>query len=402
MKDTPFSPGEIGGVKLPNRLLRSATDEGLATPEGAPLPALAQLYTRLAKGGVGGILTGQIAVTQAGRSHFASMCKLDDDALLPAYRALTEAVHACGVPVFAQLNHCGRQTRSCITGLPTVAPSAIRHKRFKKDMPQALTAIQITDIVHCFARAAGRALEAGFDGVQLHAAHGYLLSDFLSPAANQREDEYGGDTDGRCRILKEIFAAIHARVGSDFPVLVKINAEDAQPNGMRLSEAIQVSRRLQSYGAAAIEVSCGNAADGLSTSRGEKLPLPAALRYMYQYKKIPRPLRAAIGLLRPLTRSNFYPLSAYNLQAAAFIRQCVDIPVIVVGGVHDLADIRQAIASEQADFVALSRPLVCQPDFVARLAKGAQTQSKCLRCNYCMLALEAQPLRCLYGRLPKG
>jgi len=200
MMKTVFEPTVLAGFPLKNRIIRSATHEGMANEDGCPTEQLKGYYLRLAKGEVGAIITGYAGVQQNGKSPLYRMLMIDHDRFIAAYKAITDAVHERQTPIILQIAHCGRQTRSRITGEPTVAPSAIRDKFYNEDLPKELTEQEIDEIINNFVKAIERAKQAGFDGVQLHAAHGYLLSQFLSPYTNRRQDRWGGTTENRFRV----------------------------------------------------------------------------------------------------------------------------------------------------------------------------------------------------------
>jgi 2,4-dienoyl-CoA reductase-like NADH-dependent reductase (Old Yellow Enzyme family) len=380
-------------------MVRSATHEGMADEHGFPTESLKKLYVRMAKGEAGAIITGFAGVRADGKCAEPGMSMIDDDRSLPHYKELTDAVHAFGTPIILQIAHCGRQTRSKVTGFPTVAPSALRDGFFREDLPLALTAGGIEEIIDCFVSAIVRAKEAGFDGVQLHLAHGYLLSEFLSSHSNRRKDAWGGSTENKFRIVGQIFERAKERVG-DFPILAKLNAHDSRKNGMRVKEAIEIARQLEKAGCAAIEVSCGTAEDGLYFMRTKELPVDPILEYMPQFKKMPRLLKAvAKPLARKLIRQPS-PLVNYNVDAAIEIKASVRIPVGVVGGISDLADIKSIVEHNALDFASMSRAFIIEPDIVSKFKKGAQTTSKCIKCGYCAVIGEERPLKCYYGRMP--
>ncbi|NTW55098.1 MAG: NADH:flavin oxidoreductase, partial [Chlorobaculum sp.] len=284
-----FNPVNIGGIALRNRFIRSATHEGMASAEGAPLESLEKLYLRLAKGGVGAIVTGYAGVMQQGKCNFPGMLMMHDDALIPAYRRLVDAVHREGAPLVLQLAHCGRQTRSVVTGMCTVAPSPVRDPYYSEEVPHELTESEIRAIIDAFVSAAGRAKASGFDAVQLHMAHGYLLAQFLSPNANRRRDRWGGSLENRFRIISEILAGITRTLGN-YPVLAKINGYDGMRGGMRSGEAVKVAKMLEAAGCVAVEVSSGTIAEGLSIMRGERVPIDAVLAVNFKFAAIPKPL----------------------------------------------------------------------------------------------------------------
>lgn len=398
METNFFEKAELAGIKLKNRIIRSATHEGFADERGFPTEKLKTIYQKLAKGGVGAIVTGYAGVRQDGKSPFHRMLMIDSDESVPLYKDLVDSIHEFETPIILQIAHCGRQTRSRITGFPTVAPSAIRDKVYNEDMPHELTEEEIDNLIVSFAKAVERAKNAGFDGVQLHLAHGYLLSSFLSPSMNRRKDRYGGDTANRYRIIGEIFSQSRELIGN-YPIFVKLNAHDGQKNGMRVPEAVAIAKLLEESGCSGIEVSCGVADDGFYSSRSAKPPVDAVLAYNFRFSSAPSPVKT---LLKPVVRrmiGNYNPLYLYDVDAAHEIKKAVSIPITVVGGIRTTADIKEIFNEGKADFVAMSRPFILEPDLVNRFKEGKQEKSRCIDCCYCALAIEVQPLCCLYGKV---
>lgn len=399
MKDTIFEPASIGSIRLRNKIIRSATHEGMADKRGFPTEKLKNLYVRLARGGAGAVITGYAGIQADGKSPLLAMSMIDDDASIPAYKELTEAVHEHDTPIIMQLAHCGRQTRSKVTGLPTVAPSARRDSFYSEDMPEELSDTDINKIIDNFVNAIVRAREAGFDGVQLHLAHGYLLSEFLSSYSNLRHDKWGGSTKNKYRIVGEIFARARQRV-DDYPILVKMNGYDGRKNGMTPDEAGLLAEMLEKSGCAAIEVSCGVFEDGLSTMRGEKLPAEAAMTHNFKYKALPGLVKTIAAPILKTFMKQPKPLLKYNLEAAIQIKNRVNIPVIVVGGINNIHDIDEIINRRNIDFVSMSRPFISEQNIVYKFRNKKQTSSKCIMCNYCAIIGEERPLKCYYGKLP--
>jgi 2,4-dienoyl-CoA reductase-like NADH-dependent reductase (Old Yellow Enzyme family) len=394
-----FNAAPIGSIVLRNRFIRSATHEGMASAEGVPTESLEKLYVRLAKGGVGAIVTGYAGVMQQGKSNFPGMLMMHDDALIPAYRKVVDATHREGAPLIMQLAHCGRQTRSAVTGMCTVAPSPVRDPYYSEEVPHELTESEIRTIIDAFVKAVGRAKASGFDAVQLHMAHGYLLAQFLSPNTNRRRDRWGGTLENRFRIVSEILAGIARSIG-DYPVLAKINGYDGMPHGMRSDEAVKVAMMLEAAGCRAVEVSSGTIAEGLSIMRGERLPIDAVLAVNFKFASIPKPLKPLMSRILPVfAPKSSMPLRGYNLDVARIIKSAVSIPVIAVGGIHTLAEATQAIADGTTDFVSMSRPFIIEPALVKRYEEGRQQASRCTMCNYCTIMVEKEPLRCWNGRL---
>ncbi|MEI6758772.1 MAG: NADH:flavin oxidoreductase [Chlorobium sp.] len=397
-----FEPADIGGISLRNRFIRSATHEGMGDAEGAPMESLEKLYLRLARGGVGAIITGYAGVLPAGRSSFPGMLMMHDDALVPAYRRLVEAVHGEGVPIIMQIAHCGSQTRSAVTGLRTVAPSPVRDSFFSEEVPQELTEEGIREIIDAFVNAATRVRAAGFDGVQLHLAHGYLLAQFLSGYTNRRRDRWGGSLENRFRIISEIMKGIRHRLG-DYPVLAKMNGYDGMKGGMRSDEAVKVAMMLEASGCSAVEISSGTISEGLAVMRGPKIPSDALFAANFKMTALPKMLRPGMARILPLIApASPKPYRSYNLEAATLIRKAVSIPVVLVGGIHTLEDASRAISDGAADFVSMSRPFIIEPSIVKKFGEGDQDASRCTMCNYCAIMIEKEPLRCWNGRLPQS
>jgi len=392
-----FEPSSLSGIRVKNRIVRSATHEGIADEEGRPTEALIALYTRLAKGEVGAIITGEAGVQRNGRSSANVSLMIHRDDFIEDYRRVAIAVHRYGTPILLQLQHCGRQTNAKTIGGTPVAPSSLRDKVYREERPKALSEDEIEEIIENFIRAIERAKEAGFDGVQLHGAHGYLLSEFLSPHTNRRRDRWGGSIENRFRILGEIYRGARQRVGS-YPILVKLNAYDAQRNGIRLNETLIVASMLEGVGCSGIEVSCGTFEDGLNTIRGPNLPLDAVFAFIPKYRDLPFLKKKALTLVAPLLIKRHRPLENYNVPAAEAIKRRVRIPVIVVGGIKRFKDIEDIITQGRADYVSMSRPFIIEPDLVNKFQSGQAGASRCISCNYCFIGLGARPLRCYYGR----
>lgn len=398
MTHAVFEHTSFAGIKVKNRIIRSATHEGMADEKGFPTEKLKELYIRLAKGDVGAIITGYAAIQADGKSPLFAMTMIDNDDSIPAYREIANTVHEYDTPIIMQIAHCGRQTRSRSTGLQTVAPSALRDAFYSEDMPKELSEDEINEIIDNFVSAIIRIRRAGFDGVQLHAAHGYLLSEFLSSYSNRRKDRWGGSTENKYRIIAEIFKRAKEQVG-DYPILVKLNAYDGRKSGMKIEEAVRIAQMLEESGCAAIEVSCGVAEDGLYGVRGKELPADAVMKYTFKYKNLPRLVKAIAKPALKTFMKQPKPLLKFNLDAAIQIKMAVNIPVIAVGGINNMDDINQIIKNNNIDFVSMCRPFIIEPDIVSKFSKGTQTKSKCIMCNYCLIISEEKPLKCHYGKL---
>ena len=271
-----FEESNIAGMKLKNRIIRSATHEGMGNSDGYPLDDLEKLYIRLAKGGVGGIITGYVSVQKNGKT-LNNMRMFDDDRYIESYHNLNQKIQQYKVPVICQIAHGGIQTTTGVTGMDVVAPSAFQSKVYRNHARE-LTDAEIREIINSFVKAAKRSKDAGFAGVQFHCAHGYLLYEFLSPYTNKRKDKWGGTTENRFRIMAEIIDEARNLVG-EYPLLVKLTAYEGHKNGIDINEGVKLSELFQKIGIDALEVSCGGVDDGFNTVRVPELPMEAMFHF---------------------------------------------------------------------------------------------------------------------------
>lgn len=356
-----FSPANIGSLELPNRLVRSATAERLATePVGRATPALAALWTELVLGGVGLIITGHAYVAPEGRAH-PEMLGVHCDEMIPGLQMLAEAVHTAGGRVALQINHGGRQCDPACTPA-RIAPSAVPHG--SRAAPQEMTPNQIVETVNAYGQAARRAKLAGMDAVQLHGAHGYLIGQFLSPHTNRRTDTWGGDFERRLRFLATICEAVRGQVGADYPVFIKLGMMDnleRVPDGLTPEDGTRIVARLAGLGLDAVEISGGS--DG-----GEDFNS-----------------RLAVGTKQP---------EAYFRSLARRAKAATHLPVILVGGLRSRAVMDNVLSAGDADFVALCRPLIREPDLPNRLQSGQATVAACISGGQCWARGLGQGISC--------
>lgn len=396
-----FNETKISHLTVKNRIIRSATHDGLADENGAPSDKLIAKYEHLAKSEIGCIITGYAAVSRNGVSPYPRMMKIYDDSVIGKYKELTDAVHRHGVPLVLQIAHCGRQTSSKAIGQQKVAPSNVLHA-FYPDKAKELTENEIFGIIDDFVSASVRAEKAGFDAVQLHGGHGYLLHDFLSSYGNRRNDNWGGSLENRCRIVEQIIKGIKEK--TNLPVWIKLSAEDNRKGGMNIDSSVEICKRLEKAGCDAIEVSCGTVQDGMNTMRSELMPMNAVFRYREPCASFPKLLNKialpAANLINPLIKQP-KPLENFNVENAGIIKKNVSVPIIVVGGIHKVSDMENILAEGKADFISMCRPFICEPDLAKKLKNG-QTEAKCIMCNYCGLVIEKEPTRCLYGKIKNG
>jgi 2,4-dienoyl-CoA reductase-like NADH-dependent reductase (Old Yellow Enzyme family) len=389
-----FEKTSIGGMVLENRIIRSATCEGWADDEGYPENGLLSMYESLARNKAGAIVTGYVTVQRNGRT-FGKMGIFDDDKYIEIYKNFNKKIREYNVPLILQIAHGGGQCFADGTKEP-VAPSSVSYPMFPK--PRALSETEIEEIINSFTQAVVRAKKAEFSGVQVHAAHGYLLSSFLSPHFNRRKDRWGGSTENRFRIVGEIIRRARQRVGN-FPILVKISAYEEHKDGLNVEESIRYSKMLQEAGCDAIEVSCGDT--GFNMVRVTKIPVDAMFNLVPEYSKMPGLQKKMMSLLVPLVMKTYHPLRNYNVEAATRIKEQVTIPVIAVGGIRKLQDIKNIIGENKADYVSMCRPFIIEPDIVSKFISGKQDESRCIDCGFCVMGLAAGPLKCYYGKVPK-
>lgn len=393
-----FESTSIAGIELKNRIMRSATHEGMGQEDGSPMDQLNDLYVRLAKGGVGAIITGYTAVQKNGRT-LPNMRMFDSDQFIDEYKKVTRNVAEYGVPVIAQIAHGGGQTTKHVIGEQPVAPSKKRYPLMSA-LARELSDSEIEQIINSFVLAIERSKKAGFSAVQLHAGHGYLLQSFLSPHLNQRKDRWGGNTVNRFRIILEIINRAREKSGN-YPIMAKLSGYDGDRNGITVDESVRIAELFQQAGLDALEVSCGGAEDGFNCIRVTKIPADAALSLLPWMREFSKPKKMIMKRLMSLVVKRHTPLFNYNVDAAEQIKKNIDIPVIVVGGIRKLQDIETIISSGTADYVSMSRPFIIEPDIVNKFKSGLQTESRCINCGYCLLGVTGDRLKCYYGKISK-
>lgn len=391
-----FTPAWLGPLQLKNRLVRSATHDNAATSGGEVSEFQVDLYRNLAEGGVGLIITGGATIypkAPFGRGGI----RADNDSFIPSLEKIPRAVRKVGSDcrVMLQLIHPGRQVvrrEDAPKMMPLLPPALVAYIRKHPEVmappaeaaheveptapsavydaildrkPRALTRDEIGEIIEAFAEGVRRAQQAGFDGVQLHAAHGWLLSSFLSPRTNQREDVYGGSTENRTRIIKEIYQRARKKVGDRFPILIKFNTTDFLSGGIDLDEAVRVGKILGEVGFAALEAS-GGMWESCTRTKEELGWLP---------------------VIQPEARTGIetYDQEAYFLAGAKALKEKTKATVILVGGLRSFGKIEEVLSSKAADFVSLCRPLIRQPDLPNQWRSGeGPDKAECISCNACV------------------
>lgn len=385
-----FTAGRIGPLSLRNRTIKTATYEGM-TPSGVPSAALVEHHRAIAEGGVGMTTVAYCAVSPDART-FAEQMVMDDDNV-GRLRVLTDAVHSEGAAVSLQLGHCGFFTKNAgVAGGHPLGPSrTFNAYGLFAGVPfaSAMTEGDMHRVVDDFGVAARRAARAGFNAVELHLGHGYLLSQFLSPATNRRRDGYGGVLENRMRFPRRVVERVLEAVGTRLAVLAKINLSDGFRGGLDIDEATLVAKRLEADGVHALVLSGGfTSRTPLYLLRGGR-----PLRAMISVEKS-RAQRLALRLFGPRVVRAYPFEELFFLPLARSVRRSVAMPLVLLGGVASLDNLEAAMR-EGFDFVALGRALIADPALVRDFESGSKTRTRCNRCNECIAEMDAGGVRCV-------
>jgi 2,4-dienoyl-CoA reductase-like NADH-dependent reductase (Old Yellow Enzyme family) len=374
-----FAAGRLGPLHTRNRLIRAGTSETMAGPGGEVTDALVALYGRLAQAAVGTIFTGHLYCHERGK-YLRRQAGIYDDRLTGGLRRLADTVHTAGGLVLGQIAHAGSQSR--VPDARPIAPSDVPNALTGRPVPAA-SEEEIAEAVRAFAAGARRAVEAGFDGVHIHGANGYLISEFLSPLTNRRADEWGGDAERRSRFLMEVIRAVRRVVPSDRALTIKLGLVDAPPDGLGLGQSVPLAARAIEAGVDAVEVSCG-----VMVRIGD-----SAREYVAVDRR-----RAVEDLL--LQRVLSQPAEeAYFLPWARALRARVNTTTVAVGGLRRTETMCLVLESGDADFIAMARPYIREPDLAAQLARGRTGRVDCTSCNLCLRHEGHHSMRC--WRMPR-
>ena len=369
-----LAEGRLGPLVTRNRLVRAGTSETMAALDGVVTDGLLALYLRLAQAGVGTIITGHLYCHLRGQ-YARRQTGIYDDRLIPGLRRIADGVHQAGGLVLAQLAHAGSQSR--VAQLEPLAPSAIPNALTGR-MVATSSSDEIEEVVSAFAAAANRAMQAGFDGVHIHAANGYLISEFLSPLTNRRDDQWGGDPERRAAFVLAVVRAVRRAVPDDRALTIKLGMSDAPPGGVSVDETVRVAAQVVAEGVDAVEVSCGVMVHATNSAA--------------QYVAVDR-RRAVADLLlhRVLSRPGD---EAYFVPWARALREQVNTTVIAVGGMRRTETMCAVLAAGDADFIAMARPYIREPDLAAQIAGGRTGLVDCTSCNLCLRHEGHHSLRC--------
>lgn len=346
-----FDKTYIGNMTLKNRLWRSATWLGLATEDGHLTPEIIERYRELAEGGVGTIITG-LSIVMKEEQPYPKMLSIYSDDFIPEYKEFTDMIHSYGANIIMQMGYGGSTTSIPDDERIIWGPSSVMNPS-SGIVPVEMTKENIKELVIAMGKAAERAKKAGFDGVQIHAAHGYLLTQFLSPYFNTRTDEYGGSIENRARIIFEILESMKKHAGDDFPVFIKMHSDDQWGDkGLSEKESLWVAKELEKKGISGIEFSGGNIDPESGNSPSH--------RKLFKVEK-----------------------QSYFKEATSRIASELKIPVILVGGNRNTKVMEGILNNSNISYFALSRPLHSEPDLPNKWRENTEHKTRCVSCNNC-------------------
>ncbi len=384
LKPKVFTPGKIGSLELRNRTIRSGCFEGLS-PNASPSEALIEHHRRVAAGGIGMTTVSYCAVSRDGVAFNHEMWMREE--IVPALKRLTDAVRKEGSKVSIQLGHCGFFANKSAAGVTPIGPSR-KFCLFRYSISRAMTKKDMQRVREDFGRAAKMAIAAGFDAIEIHAGHGYLLSQFLSPWTNHRKDEYGGTLENRLRFPQSIIRHVREVIGQNYPILVKMNCEDGFKGGLTIDEAVIAAKAFEAAGASALVPSCGfTARTSFYMMRGQ-LPIR-------EYVKSEKNLITKIGMAlfgRFIVKEVPFQ-ELFLLEEAKRIKEAVKIPVIYIGGVLSI-DNMETVMKEGFEFVQLGRATVRDPDAIKKMESGEINAVECDHCNRCVAEMAVKGIFC--------
>lgn len=379
-----FTPVTLGPLTLRNRSIRSAAFESMC-PGNVPSPQLLDYHRSVAVGGVGMTTVAYAAVTRSGLSFDRQLWMRPE--IVPGLRELTDAVHAEGAAASIQLGHCGNMSHKSICGcLPVGASSGFN--LYSPTFVRGLRADELPEMAKAYGRSVGLAREAGFDAVEIHAGHGYLISQFLSPSTNHRKDEFGGTLANRMRFMEMVMEEVMKAAGNDMAVLVKMNMRDGFRGGMELDESLQVARKLQELGAHALVLSGGFVSKApMYVMRGE-MPIRTMTHYMTCWW-----LKYGVRLVGKYMIPSVPFREAYFLEDALKFREVLDIPLVYVGGLVSRQKIEEVL-NHGFEAVQMGRALLNEPDFVNRMRREENARCNCRHSNYCIARMYTLDMAC--------
>ena len=379
-----FTPGKIGNLELRNRIIRAGCFEGLS-PNASPSEALIEHHRRVAAGGVGMTTVSYCAVSKDGVAFSHEMWMREE--IIPGLRRLTDAVHKEGAKASLQTGHCGFFANKHAAGTTPIGPSR-KFCLFRYSICRPMTEADMERIRENFAKAAEMAIRAGFDAIEIHAGHGYLLSQFLSPWTNHRKDKYGGTLENRLRFPQSVIRRVREAAGHDYPIIVKMNCEDGFRGGLTIREAAEAAKAFEAAGASALVPSCGfTARTSFYMMRGQ---LPIREYVKSEKNPVTKTGMALFGRFI-IKEAAFKEL--FLLEQAKLIKEAVKIPVIYIGGVLSAANM-ETVMNEGFEFLQIGRATVRDPDIVRKMEAGEIAGADCDHCNRCVAEMAVKGISC--------
>jgi len=392
-----FEPMKIGEMIVKNRFVRSATCEGMAKENGDVSNSLIKTIQTLARGEIGLIIPGYMYVHQLGRA-FKHQTGIYNDNQIPGLKKMVEVVHEEDGKIAFQLAHAGLQTSEALIGTTPIAPSNRIMNPSTMAKPREMTTDEIQESIHDYSLAAIRAIEAGADAIQIHAAHGYLISQFISPFYNTRNDDWGGTDERRFRYLKEIILDVKKNISKDIPLMVKMNAYDYTPKeGITPPIAAKYSEWLAELDINALEVSCGSSGHSMFNMCRGDVPVKEITQFL------PDNIRPLGEQLFSKMVGKFDLQEGYNLEAAKIIKPLLnDIPLILVGGFRTVSLMEETIQNNHADFISMCRPFIRDPLLVKNIKENNIERVSCISCNRCLAAVPNNfAVKCYVNKFPE-
>ncbi len=384
MESKLFTPVRIGPLTLRNRVIRSAAFESMC-PGNKPSAELAAYHTSVAAGGAGMTTVAYAAVCRSGLSFDRQLWMRPE--IVPGLRELTGAIHENGAAASIQLGHCGNMSHRKICGCKPVGASS-GFNLYSPTFVRGLRAAELPQMARSFADAVRLARDSGFDAVEIHAGHGYLISQFLSPSTNHRKDEYGGSLPNRMRFMDQVMEAVMEAAGNDLAVIVKMNMRDGFKGGMEIEESLEVARRLEHWGAHALVLSGGFVSKAPMYVMRGKMPIRTMTYYMDNFWLKTGVRMAGNLMIRPVPFSE-----AYFLEDALVFRSALKMPLIYVGGLVSRAKIDEVL-DHGFEAVQMGRALLREPDFVNRMRREADARCDCRHSNYCIARMYTLDMAC--------
>ncbi len=385
VQSTVFTPGKLADLELRNRVIRAGCFEGMCQNE-SPSERLLEHHQAVAGGGTAMTTVAYCGVSRSGLAFGHEMWMREE--IVPMLKRITDAVHREGAAASIQLGHCGFFASSRVIGHRPLGPSR-KFCTFRLSVCREMTGTDMAQIKQDFGKASALAVEAGFDAVELHSGHGYLLSQFLSPWTNHRNDSFGGPLENRMRFPVAVIRHVRDTLGPQVPILIKMNLRDGFRGGLEVDEAVEVARNYEAAGASALVLSCGfTAKTPLYMMRGN-----VPIREFVKAEK--NPLQKLGLLLFGNIFVQHYPFQEmFLLDLARKVRESVEMPLVLIGGVCSLANMEQAM-EEGFDFVQIGRATVRDPQIVSKLERGEVSASDCDHCNRCVGEMSGGPVRCV-------